>query len=654
MSSFSSSYANIGKCITVATCNLNQWAMDFDGNLERIDQSCREAQRKGAHYRLGPELELTGYGCEDHFYETDTIQHAWESLCTLLERGVTDEMICDFGMPILHRSARYNCRVLVYQKRILLIRPKIALADNGNYRESRWFTAYQPSNHFNDTMILPHIFQNKFKQCSAPFGIQSVQLVHDHGITIGCESCEELWTPEATHISLALHGVDIIGNGSGSHHELRKLDIRLSLAIEQATKKCGGIYCYANQRGCDGGRLYYDGGAFIAVNGVLLAQASQFSLLDVEVITATIDIDDVRSYRAALPSMGIQSATVHRTSNSKSPFIECNDGPILSHPSNVIPTSACIPRRYCAEEECCFGPACWLWDYLRRSGASGFLLPLSGGADSSSVAAIVSVMCTMVYQEIQKDPIGSVANECRRICHQGGSKDDDDMWVPKSSQEIANHILHTAYMGTENSSTITKSRAQRLSEHVGSYHLSISIDVMVSAVLSVFTTTMKMTPRYVLHGGTSTEDLALQNVQARLRMITAYLFAQLLPWVRYGSGFLLVLGSANVDEGLRGYMTKYDCSSADLNPIGAICKNDLKKMLQWAAVTYDNPVLAEIAAAPPTAELRPIVTTESTPQNSTQLAEHSQLDEEEMGMTYEELGHFGKLRKLSRCGPVSM
>lgn len=48
------------------------------------------------------------------------------------------------------------------------------------------------------------------------------------------------------------------------------------------------------------------------------------------------------------------------------------------------------------EQEIAFGPACWLWDYLRRSGASGFLLPLSGGADSSSVAAIVGAMCQMV------------------------------------------------------------------------------------------------------------------------------------------------------------------------------------------------------------------------------------------------------------------
>lgn len=50
------------------------------------------------------------------------------------------------------------------------------------------------------------------------------------------------------------------------------------------------------------------------------------------------------------------------------------------------------------EEEIAFGPGCWLWDYLRRSGASGFLVPLSGGADSSSVAAIVGCMCQLVVK----------------------------------------------------------------------------------------------------------------------------------------------------------------------------------------------------------------------------------------------------------------
>ena len=67
-------------------------------------------------------------------------------------------------------------------------------------------------------------------------------------------------------------------------------------------------------------------------------------------------------------------------------------------------------------------------------------------------------------------------------------------------------------------------------------------------------------------GGSGAENLALQNIQARLRMVLAFLLAALLPWVRERAGFLLVLGTANVDECLRGYLTKYDCSSADPQP----------------------------------------------------------------------------------------
>lgn len=60
----------------MATCNLNQWAMDFDCNLKHIKESIAEAKAGGAKIRLGPELEITGYGCEDHFLELDTVSHA--------------------------------------------------------------------------------------------------------------------------------------------------------------------------------------------------------------------------------------------------------------------------------------------------------------------------------------------------------------------------------------------------------------------------------------------------------------------------------------------------------------------------------------------------------------------------------------------------
>eukprot|EP00879_Flechtneria_rotunda_P028380 GHRR01030485.1.p1 GENE.GHRR01030485.1~~GHRR01030485.1.p1 ORF type:complete len:209 (+),score=65.12 GHRR01030485.1:1894-2520(+) len=126
-------------------------------------------------------------------------------------------------------------------------------------------------------------------------------------------------------------------------------------------------------------------------------------------------------------------------------------------------------------------------------------------------------------------------------------------------------------------------------------------------------------------------------------MVMAFLLAQLTPWVRGRKGFLLVLGSANVDEALRGYLTKYDCSAADINPIGGISKADIRSFLKWAAVNLEYSHLAEVESAPPTAELEPLREGQK-PQN----------DEDDMGMTYEELGVYGRLRKIVRCGPVAM
>ena len=108
-----------------------------------------------------------------------------------------------------------------------------------------------------------------------------------------------------------------------------------------------------------------------------------------------------------------------------------------------------------------------------------------------------------------------------------------------------------------------------------------------------------------------------------------------------------MLGSSNIAEGLRGYLTKYDCSSADINPIGGINKTDLFGFLKYFSEETNIEVLREIADAKPSAELRPI-----DPKAKTSYS--TQLDEEEMGMSYAELDEFGKLREIHRCGPLTM
>jgi len=93
---------------------------------------------------------------------------------------------------------------------------------------------------------------------------------------------------------------------------------------------------------------------------------------------------------------------------------------------------------------------------------------------------------------------------------------------------------------------------------------------------------------------------------------------------------------------LRGYLTKYDCSSADINPIGGISKTDLKSFIAFAETSFNLPILHDFLHATPTAELEPIT------------KEYVQSDEIDMGMTYNELSIFGRLRKVEKRGPYSM
>ncbi|KAI6707002.1 hypothetical protein NL676_009964 [Syzygium grande] len=613
------------RLLKVATCNLNQWAMDFDCNAKNIRESIAEAKRAGAVIRLGPELEITGYGCEDHFLELDTVTHAWECLKDLLLGDWTDGILCSFGMPIIKGSERYNCQVLCMNRKIIMIRPKMWLANDGNYRELRWFTPWKQKNQLDDFQ-LPSEISEAVSQKTVPFGYGYIQFLDT---AVAAEVCEELFTPLPPHTELALNGVEVFMNASGSHHQLRKLDVRLHAFIG-ATYYRGGVYMYSNHQGCDGGRLYYDGCSCVIVNGDMVAQGSQFSLKDVEVVIAEIDLDAVASFRGSISSFQEQASAKTKVPSVAAPYNLCQSFHLrmcLSGPLKI--------KYHSPEEEIALGPGCWLWDYLRRSGASGFLLPLSGGADSSSVAAIVGCMCQLVVKEIANGD-EEVKADAIRI----GRYDDGQF--PTDSKEFAKRIFYTVYMGTENSSEATRSRAKLLADEIGAWHLDVCIDNVVSALLSLFEKLTGKRPRYKVDGGSNAENLGLQNIQARIRMVLAFMLASLLPWVHNKSGFYLVLGSSNVDEGLRGYLTKYDCSSADINPIGSISKQDLRSFLRWAANHLGYSSLAEVEAAPPTAELEPI------------RSNYSQLDEVDMGMTYEELSVYGRLRKIFRCGPVSM
>uniref|UniRef100_A0A8C6WYW7 Glutamine-dependent NAD(+) synthetase n=1 Tax=Neogobius melanostomus TaxID=47308 RepID=A0A8C6WYW7_9GOBI len=541
----------MGRKVTLATCSLNQWALDFEGNLERILKSVEIAKTKGAKYRLGPELEICLITFNKQFFRI------LESTVVLFLRQVEE-------------------------------------------------------------YFLPRMIQEVTGQETVPFG-DCVLSTKD--TCIGSEVCEELWSPNSPHINMSLDGVEIFTNGSASHHELRKANQRVNL-VTSATTKCGGIYLYANQRGCDGDRVYYDGCAMIGINGDTVAQGAQFSLEDVEVITATLDLEDVRSYRGeeCHPHLATGLKPCHRV---KVDFSLSSSGDIF------LPTHEPIDWNKFPYEDNEVRTVLMLINLPLVMPQAGFLLPLSGGVDSSSTACIVYSMCVQICRAVD---VGNsqVLADVRRVV-------GDEAYSPKDPKELCGRIFTTCYMSSENSSTDTRNRAQELASQIGSSHLSINIDLAVKGILGIFSAVTGMFPKFRVNGGSHRENLALQNVQARVRMVLAYLFAQLCLWARGKPGGLLVLVKCE------NVLNSYDCSSADINPIGGVSKTDLKSFLSYCVDKYQLTALRGILAAPPTAELEPLTD-----------GQVSQTDEADMGMTYSELSVIGRLRKISKCGPFSM
>lgn len=190
----------------------------------------------------------------------------------------------------------------------------MCLANDGLYRETRHFTAWAKPR-ATETYYLEKIIADITGQKTVPIGDAIISTLDT---SLGTETCEELFVPSNPSIYAGLNGAEIICNSSASHAELRKLRQRLDL-IRNSTQKLGGLYLYSNLTGVDGeARMMYDGSSLVICNGRVLAQEEQFSLKRVSVITATIDLEEVRSFRSSA------SRNVQAAAQPEFPRIEAN------------------------------------------------------------------------------------------------------------------------------------------------------------------------------------------------------------------------------------------------------------------------------------------------------------------------------------------
>ncbi|MEM9187033.1 MAG: NAD(+) synthase [Planctomycetota bacterium] len=563
------------KLITLGAAGINQTPLDWDGNHARMVAAVDEARGRGVGLLCLPELCITGYGCEDMFFSAGVQATALQQLDALAP--ATEGIAVAVGLPVFHESALYNAAALLVGCELVGIVAKQFLAGDGIHYEPRWFRRWPEG----------AVSTVEIDGRDVPFG----DLLFDlGGVRVGFEICRDAWVANRPGARLARRGADVLLNPSGSHFAFAKQDVRRRLVLE-GSRTFGASFVYCNILGNESGRTIYDGGVMIASGGEMVAEGPRFSFADHQLTTAGVDVAQTRQARIQSFDNGVEEdpsdgALVELDFVWPTPAAAGPTPPLGADSEAGWESSARLK-----EEEFTRAVALALFDYLRKSRAGGFVVSLSGGADSSAVTVLCGLMTRLAIAELGAGEFLQRLPSIPKL-----SEVVADAPPIAIDKHIAQRLLTCVYQATRNSSQTTRDAAAAVAQAVGAEFLEWKVDAMVDGYVE----TVSHAIGRPLDWGT--DDLALQNVQARARGPGAWLLANL-------RGALL-LATSNRSEAAVGYATMDGDTCGGLSPIGGIDKAVLRQWLAWMeeegpAGLGPMPELSAVNRQAPTAELRP-------------------------------------------------
>jgi NAD+ synthase (glutamine-hydrolysing) len=551
------------KLVKVGAGALNQTPIDWESNTRNIVSAIEAAHYQDVSILCLPELCVTGYGCEDAFYAPDVRQQALDCLDDI--KLHTSGMIVSVGLPIEFRNKIYNAACIIANKNIVGFVCKQHLPNYGVFYEDRWFHRW-PANTQNEIII---------DEIKYPIG----DLVFDFdGIKVGLEICEDGWIADRPGRRLFDRGVDIILNPSASPFSFTKYMTRERLVID-GSRTFACAYVYTNLLGNESGRLIFDGDAMIASNGELLESSPRFSYADFTLTTAVVDIETNR-----LNHSYIKSPITDSGWKVSVPFKFSDDvAPRFHNPE----LEAFEKGGYLKEEEFARAVSLGLFDYLRKSYSQGFTISLSGGADSSACTALCGLMVRLAEESIGLEAFKTKLSHIKKIQE------------AETVEDISKEIIHTIYQGTGNSSKGTYDSAEQLAKSMGATFYNININGLVENYTGLIESQINRELSW------ETDDIALQNIQARVRAPSVWFLTNLTNH--------LLISTSNRSEVAVGYATMDGDTAGSISPIAGVEKHWLRFWLIWlekvgcevSGKHIKIEGLKKVNSLAPTAELRP-------------------------------------------------
>lgn len=562
--------------IRIAAASVNQTPLDWAGNRRRNLAAIAEARKAGAQLVCLPELAITGYGCEDMYFSVGVQEAALRELDELLPH--TKGLVVAIGLPLFYESCLYNAAALIADGELQGIVCKQFLASDGIHYEPRWFKQWPAG----------VVGQMEHNGRMYPVG----DLLFDlSGVRIGFEICRDAWVAQRPGGSLARRGADIILNPSASHFAFGKQAIRERFVLEGSRAFCC-TFVYCNLLGNESGRSVYDGGVLMATGGKMVARGRLFSYQDYELTVADFDIDKNRQARGQ--SFDAKSKVERPGESLQLVSFDWQqpDSPLAS-PSQPHP-EAWEQGDHSKFEEFSRAVPLAMFDYLRKSRSQGFVVSLSGGADSSAVAVLVHLMIRRGLAALGPDAFVERLGAPLELAKAQESADTSEH--DELARLYTRALLACVYQPTRNSTDTTRNAAKTVADALGAEYLEWDVDAQSQGYIKLVEGAIGRQLSW------DTDDIALQNIQARSRGPGAWLLANL-------RGALL-LATSNRSEAAVGYATMDGDTCGGLSPVAGIDKEFLRAWLRWMEQVGPSdlpqiPELSVVTAQQPTAELRP-------------------------------------------------
>ena len=326
--------------------------------------------------------------------------------------------------------------------------------------------------------------------------------------------------------------------------ELGSLEANLKQALE-LSREVGAIVVKTNLLGCESGTLIYDGQGIIVKDGKLIAKNSPFSFKR----------------------------------------------------ENIVCTSCGITPEEDENDLIVKAISLGLFDWMVKTRSKGFALSLSGGADSALCAAAVAVGQALALEHLGEKKyvklLRSLNIDVKDV------EGDHETYIKK---EVMPKVLTTVYQASKSSGKVTRNAAQKLAACLGSTHHELEIAKVVDLYTKLFDKTNR---------GSSLswdkDDLTLQNIQARSRLPSIWMFAN-----RENK---LLLSTGNLSEAVVGYCTMDGDTAGGVDPVGGIGKSRILRINRQIAdkgvalgpdsYIFNIKDMSFVADQEPTAELRP-------------------------------------------------